>query len=261
MLRILALTVLAAFLTAASCRTDEKDELKAAPTQVTFTVPADSALLPLDAVRNISIDFQRSVSSTAEIELRLYPPPSSSGEIRLTAGGRNVTWFDVAPEPNSRRQHLMIDGPNFLQPYIIRWFTGTPHNAEFQGDVIAPTVLGTVTQDAVVFAIDEFGGFDPLVPESFETSDIRAVSPPYRVGSPDLVADYRFGNLPPGSAYLVVAIYDSSGDGIYDPRDDWWGYFKGANISAPEVVIAKTLSFEDPPRGDVDITLRSPFGR
>ena len=260
MLRILLLCSLALVLSAASCQEETDELILVAPIQVLFTVPADGAHLADNQSRDISIDFQRQLRSTNDVALSIFPSPIASGEKRLTLQGRNLTWFDVATLPGSTVQHLLIDGPSVVAPVVVRWFTGDNEEAEFSGE-LSSTSEDVDPHDAVVFAVDIFGGFNALDPVTFTTSTILAAITPFPEDEPDLDAVYRFGQLPDGSAYVVVALFDTNSDGRYDPRDDWWGYFAEVENEQPAPVVARVLNFENPPRGDVDFQLRPPIGR
>jgi hypothetical protein len=258
-LRLLAAVVVALFLTGSSCQQEEEELVLQPPIRVLFTVPADSAQLADNRPRDISIDFQRELRSVNDVVLRLYPEPISSGEKRLTLQGRNLTWFDVATVPGSRVQHLLIDGPKVVDPTLVRWFTGDAEQAEFSGELFSPNAA-VDPHEAVVFAVDLLGGFNPLDPVTFTTSTILAASTPFPENELDQDANYRFGQLLDGSAYIVLALYDLNSDGLYDPRDDWWAYFGDMILNDPEPVVARVLNVNDPPRGDIDITLRPPLG-
>jgi hypothetical protein len=260
MVRFVLVCSLSLALSASSCHEEADELLIPAPIQVLFTVPADGARLADNRTRDISIDFQRALRSTNDVVLSIYPAPVSTGEKRLTLQGRNLTWFDVATLPGSKVQHLLIDGPDVVAPLVVRWFTGDEEQAEFYGELTSASA-DVSPHDAVVFAVDVFGGFNPLEPETFTTASILAAIRPFPEDERDLNADYRFGQLANGSRYIVLAFSDFNSDGLYDPRDDWWAYFGNMALNSPEEVVARVFNITDPPRGDVDIQLRPPIGR
>lgn len=59
---------------------------------------------------------------------------------------------------------------------------------------------------------------------------------------------FRLAGLKLWVGYVVVGIVDTNGDGVYDPLEDWWGYYRDPLDTALEVVAGVTFGpLFDPP--------------
>ena len=82
---------------------------------------------------------------------------------------------------------------------------------------------------------------------------------------------YRLTGLVVGVRYLVVAISDLNGDGVYDLTEDWWGYHRDFEHKPIELVAGLQATDAKEPAGPempagVDIavlppgSLENPYG-
>lgn len=241
-LRTLPWIVLAGLL---ACEDDFTDPQERPPLTVTGTamVPAEEAqLLPDDPI-DISVPFNRAPDGLDNVLFRLFPEPGSAGEITPSPSGRILTWNDVVSAPDVRVQRLLINGPTMEAPFLRSWFVGGPTpNGLFRGSVLVEESTGIDPSNTLVFALCVFceDAFNPLDPASFSVQEplsLTAVVPP--PAKDDIETTYVMSKLPDRSQYLVVAVLDTNGDGQYDPRQDWWGFYGDQLSNDPRVVTAR----------------------
>lgn len=235
---LLVLTALGVICTGFSCDDDPfRSDVIPPPLDVTSLSPADSARVDWSSPREISITFNR-VVDLGEIRLTLVPAAASTGELRRTGSGRNVTWFEVLTDPAHSAQRMLLDGRYMMQPVCVEWITGDPiPRALFAGSVESEQPELVPPTGAVVFALDAEAPFNPLDPSTLD--DIEPVGITV-VKSLDILGRgvYVLGRLIEFQEVLVVCVVDTSGDARYDPDVDWWGYFGEGPENTPEVVSA-----------------------
>jgi hypothetical protein len=253
---LLALAALGAICTGFSC--DEEpfgSELVPPPLDVTSLVPADSARVNWVDPVPISITFNR-VVDLAEIRVLLVPPPVSTGELRKTGSGRNVTWFDVLSDPDASVQRMLLDGRYVTEPMYVEWYTqDTFPRALFAGTILSEDVDEVSPKGAVVFALDGEAPFNPLQPSTFAEVDPVGITVVESLDTAD-GGIYVLGRLVEFQEVLVVCVVDTSGDARYDPAVDWWGYFGEGPENTPETVVAG--QHPEDINAQVDILLRPP---
>jgi hypothetical protein len=105
----------------------------------------------------------------------------------------------------------------------------------------------------VVFALEAESVFNPLQPETFRDVEPLAMTAISHNGD-GRDAQFAMDYLPEGTEVLVVAVLDTSGDGVHDPAVDYWGYHHALAQVEPIVVTATSV---DSPT-EVDISLVPP---
>ncbi len=237
-----------------SCDDDFQVSVLPPPLFVRSTTPADSAQLDQPDPINLSITFNR-VTKVSEVILDLYPVPAAAGTLQTTGSGRNITWFDLSVNPTRNVHTLLIDSQAMENPFLLEWNTGPRPFGRFSGVVTSEAPAVESPEGAVIFALDELSPFSPLQPESF--LDIRAE----RISSVGFVNSvdeglYGVSGADTNDVFLVVVVKDTSGDGIYDPRDDWWGFYGNELTNEPFSVPANGGLFNS--RVDIDVKIRAP---
>jgi hypothetical protein len=229
------------------------------PLIVRSVTPADSVQLGSYDPFDLSITFNR-VLTLDEITVRVVPAPAASGQLTTTGSGRNVAWFGLALDPTRPAHRLLLDGASMSRPFSIQWYTpGTLPHAFFSGKITSDDPRKVSALGAVVFALDLQAAFNPLEPGSLTQVEPKAITVVTAVnGTGD--AAYAIGNLAEDSKYIVVAVFDSSGDAVYDPSEDWWGFYGNQLANDPDTVVARSVLDEDkpPPETHIDIKLRAP---
>jgi hypothetical protein len=253
---LLALTALGAICTGFSCSQDTfRSDVVPPPLSITSLVPADSARVNWTNPVPISMTFNR-VVDLAEINVMLVPPPVSTGDLRNTGSGRNVTWFDVMSDPGQSVQRMLLDGRYMDQPLYVEWYKSDSIPLSlFAGTIGSEQPDEVSPKGAVVFALDEQAPFNPLDP-----STLTEIAP---VGvtlvenlDPTGGGVYVLGRLTEFQRVIVVCVVDTSGDARYDPDVDWWGYFGEGPENTPTTVIAG--QHPEDINAQVNIMLRPP---
>lgn len=262
-LTILVGLALAISLAGAACNDSPMEEPFELPVRLDWSVPGQGAELNDNSPIDISLDFSRSVESMDRVSVQLVPTPDQAGELRLSKSKQNLTWFDVHTRDGSSVQRLLVDGPEFTGPTILVWITQPPgmrDEAELSGLINTRDAENRRVDDTVVFALPIDDVFLPSRPETFADAVPLAYAKP---DSLDLVlseGNYRIRRMPEGATVHLVAIYDTSRDGRYDPLDDWWGmYYDPSDGSPGEVQVWPVCDDCPGPPGNIDITLREPY--
>jgi hypothetical protein len=138
---------------------------------------------------DITLRFNR-VVATSELNLQYFPAPESMSGVTASTTSGIVRVEDFVPLVSTVAQHILIDGPEVREPYLLSFYSIDPP---------APSGIFSLEPASVAVAGNDLGGTD---------------------GS-------RFygtlSELPHGDLYTIAAILDTSGDGSYDPLLDWWG--------------------------------------
>jgi hypothetical protein len=226
---MLALVVAVAAL--GSCRSDPvSTEIEPPPLFLRSSVPADSAQgVWLDEPFDVRLAFNR-VVEPGELQLEVLPVLLDSEPPRLE--GRFVEWAGWRLDPAVNAYRLLLDGPALPIPRLLIFHPGEPSQSygRIYGDLRMPEPLET-DDAAVLWALDPLREPIPGEPEllglpvrSFDLAQLAAGA--REVG-------FAVRHLAVGESYIVVAILDSSGNGIHDPAEDWWGYphAPGSNVA------------------------------
>jgi hypothetical protein len=260
--RLVALLAMAWSLAGAACNEDPANPTFNPPLRVIFAYPGPLAQLDDNTPFDISLDFNRPVTRLQDMNFLFIPPPDSTeGDPVLSRSHLNVTWFGIATRQGSTLQRLLLDSSEMLAPEILVWRTGANPEALLSGELDTGSTDRRVDR-SVVFGLSIAGNFDPQDPLTFETEIPLAFAKPDSLDVVQSVGHYQISRLENGIELFIVAIHDTSGDGVYSPLDDWWGYYRDPLSGSAGVVTAYELS-ADPgapsPPGDIDITLGPPF--
>lgn len=228
----------------------------------TSVIPSEEAHLDAGDLTNISIPFNRASDAVDALRFRLIPAPESAGDITPSPSGRILTWNNVLPAASTRVQRLLIDGPTMEAPFLRTWYVGGPTPLGlFRGSVFVDENTGIDPTDTLIFAVCAFcedtPPFNPLEPDSFNDQEPLGVALVSTIGKKeDLEATYVMSRLDNRGQFLVVAILDTSGDGLYDPTQDWWGFY-GDRLSNDPIAVTARAGF-DSIATKVDIDLGPP---
>lgn len=194
---------------------------------------------------DFSASFNRDVTD-ADVQMMFVPQPISMGTV--ATHGRTYDRLDVefrSSESQNQFAHwILLDGPNFLRPYLIRLFTGDASgDYDFPNPDIPCLVVGDLGQigqmdgeigtppggpdpeNTLVYAYLADGlGSDPDPSLIFFVAQPVAVTMATHAANKPGDWAYRVNQLQIYERYTVIAVLDTSGDGIYDPTEDWWGY-------------------------------------
>jgi hypothetical protein len=192
------------------------------PSFVRFAVPPDSSE-HVSGEHDISITFRRPIpDETARLDL--FPAPVSHRGQVFSATGRTLSWLDVRFDPDELAYRLLIDGPSIPQPEIIEYFpTDRPGITGRMGGCLYLEREGPDLSEAVVFAVP-IRGADvsyEVLPRFFEEQHASAATLVRYVH--DFCDNFYFFTYMKTEAFMVIAVLDTTGDGIYDLRHDWWG--------------------------------------
>jgi hypothetical protein len=224
------------------CRSSsEPIPLQPVPFQLRSSVPADSVTI-LSSQTDFSAFFDQEIPAS-EVRVRIIPEPISLGSV--STHGRTFDQLEIELSARGLAHWLLLDGPRFLRPYRVRVFTGyaggsydfpDPDNqpclvvgelgqiGQIEGDV-SKSPGGPDPQYTVIFAFH----VDDL-PADPDPTEIFFLAPPVAIALAELDAQnpgdwgFRMESLLIYEVYALIAVLDTSGDGVYDPREDWWGY-------------------------------------
>jgi hypothetical protein len=180
----------------------------------------------------ISLRFDLNVVAAAEEVTVQHFPPAGGDWSKRASTTSPIFWVDgYQPAPGTWMQRILIDGPRFVRPWL----------QEFRVWDRPETETGLI--DAQVFHRRELGP-EPLYTLMifYDAATAAGVGSPQELFSlpPSSAAlanyDLSEGNekramrvvdqLERGTYYTMAAILDTSGDGVYDPDVDWWGYVR-----------------------------------
>lgn len=223
------------------CRSSsEPEELRPFPIQIRSSVPADMVIVDGGSL-TFSASFNQTVS-TDDVCLTVVPPPLSMGE--PVTYGKTFNQVGLELWPYRLSHQILVDGPRFLEPYLLRFFTGDAsgelwfpdegnpcliegdlgERGELYGEVYRPPG-GPDPVDAAVFAFRRDGLGDFPDPELiFETASPVAMTMTWESYDTDSGTGFLMEHLIIYESYTVIVVLDTSGNGLYDPKEDWWGY-------------------------------------
>jgi hypothetical protein len=267
-----AVLLLVAVSFGSGCGFDDKETLvETPPLRVTpqGTVPADSTEYLFDADGlDLVATFNREVATDDVPHLQLVPRPAAVGAILNPAPNpRQIVLESVVLDPIYTTYRLVLDGPAMPGPDIVTYYSAqrTAFEGSMQGNVRISRG-NTEPEDVLVYA---------LVPPGLEEDFPLTGSEETILGRPVLGVTrsvlvlgeeggwYRLAGLDSGRRYLVLAILDTTGDGIYDLAEDWWGYWRDEVDAALEVVAGVPFGGQlEPPqpemRTDIEFWLLEP---
>jgi hypothetical protein len=214
--------------------------LKPIPIQLRSSFPADSVTVA-PGVFDLSVAFNQEIQDD-DVRVLMVPAARSPGTLQIH--GRSYDRLGIVPSSYGLAQRVLLDGPRFLRPYLIRIYTGDasgdwwiPSDLEpgrilgdlgqigqMDGEISSPPG-GPDPTHCVIFAYERDGLGEFPDPELvFEIAQPVSIALAEQ-GSPSPgVVWYRVNNLVTYERYTVIVVLDTSGEGNYDPREDWWGY-------------------------------------
>jgi hypothetical protein len=268
-LSVFALLALAVAL--AGCGIDKADiKAETPPLQIgTGTSPADSTefLFDPDGL-NLVVGFKRPMEGVEVTHLQLVPKPAVMGQV-LNPGSnlRQIILENVVLDTIFPAYRLVIDGPTMIEPQIVSYYSR--NQSAFEGSIQGRLKIARGdgrARNALVYALvppgveGDFplhGGEDTLLgrPVVGATNTL--------VLQTEEGAWYRLSGLQLYRRYLVFAIIDTNEDGLYEPLEDWWGYYRNEIDAAVDVASGIALgSTLDPPlpelRTDINFWLVPP---
>ncbi len=261
MLRLLALIGVVTGFTA--CGSDNDELLTVEPPLYVRSITPDSGATNFVGSQDLSVTFDRA-PGVGNVIMELFPMPTVVGSYGPTGSGRNWTWFDVECEAADGGYAWLIDGFLMPEPLVIHFASGDRLQLTgFAGAVLSSDPAQVTPDGAVVFALADDAGFNPLDPSTFLTAraGAQSVTLARRLDAlrPDL-AQHQFFFMEKDRSSVVVAIKDTNNDLVYDPRSDWWGFYRTGNGS--EIAIAFSEFWQDEEYNlDVTITLGPPASR
>jgi len=173
----------------------------------------------------------------------------------------------VVLDPVYSAYRLVLDGPSMPTPIVLSYYSSehSPKEGGMHGHLMISRGR-TKPEHVLVYALVPAGREDDFALTGAEETMLgrpilgvtRTILVPTQEGG-----WFRLAGLENGRRYLVFAILDTSGDGVYDLDTDWWGYYRDEVDTALEVVAGVVLGgLFTPPlpelRADIDIWLVSP---
>ncbi len=238
----IVLLVLAAASLGSGCKSStQPQEILPFPIQLRATTPGDSVTV-VDLPLAFSATFNQEVA-VEDVIPRMIPMAREMGS--PSVHGRTFDLSGVMPASTSLAHWMILDGPRFLHPYVVHFFTGnTRGNFYFPDPEVQPClvtgdvgqvgmIIGQIfsnrssapsLQYTLVFAYRrDLLGPDPGLEEVLAATP-QAVSLAETPALQPAVILYAVENLVIDVEYTLLAIVDTSGDGLYRIEDDWWGY-------------------------------------
>lgn len=260
---------------------DSNDDIQVEdpPLGIVATFPVDLADRenPPSGPTDLSVTFNRG-TGVHEMQTSIYPPTASGAFTPTSSTRRSWTWFDVELDPAQGCYHWLIDGVLLgrytfdaddrrvfvREPRVVRVASSTDRlpAVGFEGKVVSLNANVQATGTIVFVMPSASTTFNPLEPEGFDPSEATAVCVATR--GDDFIeepAQYTATMLVIDRAYIAVAIKDTNDDLIYNPADDWWGYYEDLGGLADILSKQDTGEKDSGYRGNVDITLRAPAPR
>lgn len=245
------------------CGSDNDDALTVVPPLVVRSIFPESGVMDFTGEIALSVTFDRP-APVGEVIMELHPRPAQAGSYGPTGSGRNWAWEGAFFAPEDGAYAWVIDGLAMRQPLVVNFASGDRIDwVGFTGRVLSQNASVVTPDGALVFALPDDAGFNPLDPVTFLEAKPKALSAVVSVDL-DPVLDgpawHRFRFMQFSRGYVVVAVKDTNNDLIYDPTSDWWGYHQSSTSLAAEIVFAEAFA-DTSFNGRVDITLRPPSAR
>ncbi|RKZ14973.1 hypothetical protein DRQ53_10240 [bacterium] len=233
------------------------------------TFPADSTRFTHDAQGlNIVASFNRAIEPGEVSLVQIVPQPAVAGTVfNPNSNVRQILINGVVLDPMHRVYRLLLDGPTMPEPRVLSYFSGdqSVRNPAIRGHV-SISRGSTSPSGALVYAL-----VPPGVEERYTLSGteerflgllVLGCTTTLEV-STEPGGWYQVAGLQEWRSYMVAAILDTNGDGLYELDADWWGYYHNELGNAQAVTAGVALGgWLDPPlpelSTDVDIVLRPP---
>jgi hypothetical protein len=200
--------------------------------------------------------------------LELIPRPAVMGEVLNPASNpRQIVLQSVVLDTVFSAYRLVLDGPTMTEPQVLSYYSR--NQSAFEGAIqgrIKIALGDGRARNTLVYALvppgieGDFplhGGEDTLLGRPVVGATKTLVIQSEEGGW------YRLSGLQLFRQYLVFAIVDTNEDGLYDPLEDWWGYYRNEIDAAVDVNSGVAFgSALDPPlpelRTDIDFRLVPP---
>jgi hypothetical protein len=267
---LLLIVVLSAF--SQGCGIDTADISTQTPpliVRVEGTAPHDSTENLFDS-RGLPliVNFNRQFAPGEVSHLELVPRPLSMGTIQNPGSdARQIVLGDVILDPAYSAYRLVLDGPAMPAPIVLSYYS-SEHSA-IEGAMHGHVMISrgrTKPENVLVYALVPAGREDEFALTGAE--EIILGRPVLGVTSTILINGveggwFRLAGLEKWRSYMVIAILDTSGDGVYELDTDWWGYYRD-ELDFPQEVRAGVSLGElfTPPlpgmRADIDFWLLPP---
>lgn len=189
--------------------------------------PPNYVLYDVEYPTNLSFQFNEPVS-VDEVVVQFFPEPAAPGEKYASRTSGIFRLDGYQPAGQTVIQRILLDGPRFVRPWLQEFLVrqvpaedmGFIEGQVFHNFSDGPELVNTLM---LFYAASEVGEIATR-PEIFDHPAASAV-----LASTDFSWDteLRAGRvvdqLENGAYFTMAAILDTSGDGVYDPRTDWWG--------------------------------------
>lgn len=167
----------------------------------------------------------------------IYPAPLSTAGFAPSnpESRRQWNWLELELDEAAGAYHVIIDGLEMRRPASLSFGVDSDRNATvgLAGVVESPNFQRLDPEPTIVFALRRITSFNPSQPGSWVDAqdDIVAVKAVFddNASVDDRQLAYRVDFLEEERLYYLVAIQDTNGDLVYDPRDDWWAISRNRN--------------------------------
>lgn len=260
------LTVLLALGTGCE-ESNDSGEFIPPPISVRQWTPAPNAQVGPD-LTTIEIVFTRAVAPGTLVS-RIFPAPvSTAGFAPANPDSRRQwNWLELELDVAAGAYHVVVDGLEMNRPHTLSFGVDPARNVSvgLAGFLETPNFQLVDPEPTMVHALRRATTFNPSQPASWVDAqdDIVAVKALFddnvSVDEPRLA--YRVDFLEEERRYYLVAIQDTNGDLVYDPRDDWWAISRdrdGVFATFPARPFGGTKDSEEIA---VDLFLGPPAGR
>jgi len=228
------------------------------PIQLNSSTPPDSTVEAFDPLNDFAMTavMNRNLDAIALRQNWIVPLPTRPGDF-VASGRRQLQWTGIGFDPDVPVYTWFLDGPEFVEPIVLRFWTGSPgaNTGVIRGGVRIVDGLRSA-RHAMLFLLSLSSRGEALSEEalSFLGLPVERVK---RLGglqeidentTPDeLISRFEFGELVPDRTYILLAIEDTDGDGYYVPQVDWWGYpHEPGNPDEPLPIVALSPDGPDP---------------
>ena len=214
------------------------------------------------------VNFNRAIGPGEVTHVELVPTPLEMPTIRNPGSSQSqIVLGNAILDPAYSVYRLILDGPSMPAPTVLSYYSAA-HSAR-EGAMHGRLQISrgrTKPENALVYALVPAGKeseFDLTgAEETILGRPVLGATSTILLG-PEEEGWFRLAGLQNWRSYLVLAILDTSGDGIYDLDTDWWGYYRD-ELDIPLGVVAGVSfgSLFDPPlselRLNIDFSLVEP---
>ncbi len=222
----------------------------------------DYVVFDVDYPVSLRLDLNQT-AQPVDLVFSFCPSPADGWSKRASTTSP-VFWIDgFAPDSSTVLQTILIDGPRFLHPWLWEFWVRPPTlpSGMIDANVFQKNPNGPSPEYALMLFYEESTVQDVTsAPELFSRPATRAAFPDVNLSDTSGPHFQRVvDGLIPHARYTMAVIVDTDGDGVYDPRSDWWGtaHLGSGGNWLPWFTPAGTDPFADP-FGRLDAELLPP---